>query len=280
MVTSRIDPNFEQRKESLAKAARCTCYVGAKYSPDYDDCASATAFFVGPTTLLTAAHILLLEHDAPSDPVSIVAQLPGVRNAVIDVRHLFSENPTVETFVCKVLLEKPNFLVDIAILDCSHSNFRATEWLELDRTLLKHGITVDLVGYPGEYSTRHIVDSQRVGPLPRSAIQDIEELLPRSALTVSHGPVTRGGNLPTYRVSTMGGMSGSPVIVQGKAVGTIPPSNIRLILRGVHIGCSAVVKNRCVPFHNDSAWKILKDNAVVGEIDLEFTFANSKLRPR
>ena len=212
MLTHRIDPGFEQRKEALAKVARCTCFIGAMYGPD--DFASGTAFFVGPTTLLTAGHI------AKDKSTSIVAQLPGIRTAVIDVKHLFSETPTVETFACRVVPEKPDYFVDVTILDCSQSNFRATNWLELDRTLLKQGIKVDLIGYPGAYSKQYVVDTQNVGPLDKSAVRDIEELLPSCELTITHGPVLRGGKIPTYRVSTIGGMSGSPVIIGDKAVGT------------------------------------------------------------
>ena len=38
-------------------------------------------------------------------------------------------------------------------------------------------------------------------------------------LVVTHGPVNSGGMMPTYRLSTVRGMSGSPVILNGKVVG-------------------------------------------------------------
>lgn len=211
-LTYRIDPGFEQRKEALVKVARCTCFIGARY--DDDDFESGTAFFVGPTTLLTAGHVVRDQKTA------VVAQLPGILTAVIDVKHLFTETPTVETFRCQVVLDKPVCFVDITILDCSQSNFRATEWLELDRPVLKQSVKVDLIGYPGAYSTQYVVDTQNVGPLGKSEVRDIEELLPSCELTITHGPVIRGGKIPAYRVSTIGGMSGSPVVIDGKAVGT------------------------------------------------------------
>lgn len=47
------------------------------------------------------------------------------------------------------------------------------EWLELDRPVLKHGIKVDLIGYPGAYSTQYLVDTQNVGLFEKSAVRDI-----------------------------------------------------------------------------------------------------------
>ena len=64
----------------------------------------------------------------------------GCKTAMIDVKHLISETPSVETFACNVVLEKPDYFVDITILDCSQLNFWATKWLELDRMILKQGV--------------------------------------------------------------------------------------------------------------------------------------------
>ena len=211
-MTARIDPCFERRKEALIKAARCTCFIGVKPSDD-DVASSGTAFFVGPTTLLTAGHV------APEKTTLILAQLPGVRTAVVDTEYLFDKIPPVETIECRVVLDKPVWLVDITILDCSQSDFRATEWLELDRTILKRDVKVDLIGYPGSYSPQYVTQTQGVGALGKSELQDVGELLPISELTITHGSVIRGGKTPTYRVSTIGGMSGSPVVVNGKVVG-------------------------------------------------------------
>jgi hypothetical protein len=112
-------------------------------------------------------------------------------------------------------------LVDITILDCSESHFRATEWLELDRTVLKKAMTVDLIGYPGDYTLTYARKTQGLDPrFEKSEYRDIEDLLPKYELTVTHGTVITGGGMPSYRVSTIGGMSGSPIIVNGKVIGT------------------------------------------------------------
>lgn len=274
MLSDRVDPSFEQRREALAKVARCTCFIGAKNSTHDDDFASGTAFFVGPTTLLTAGHV------APHKLTSIVAQIPGVRTAVVDVSTLFNKDPPVKTFPCSVVLEEQDSFVDLAILDCSQSTFRATEWLELDRTVLKHAIKVDLVGYPAFYSPQYIRDTQDIGALDKSAVQsavrEIEELLPYCELTVTHGPIKRAGKMPTYRVSTIGGMSGSPVISEGKVVGMDWYAVTYLIgVVGVHIGCNKGGNNRCVAFANNSAWKLLTDNAVVRMFPLKLLLTRS-----
>lgn len=67
-VDCRIDPCLAERQEALTKAARCVCYIGTKQDDEY---ASGTAFFVSPTILLTAGHVV------PDTSVGVVAQVPG-----------------------------------------------------------------------------------------------------------------------------------------------------------------------------------------------------------
>src|SRR5579859_6700328 len=144
----RIDPCFEQRQEALTKAARCVCYIGTQ---QYGECGSGTAFFVSPTILLTAGHVV------PDKSVSVVAQLPGVQRTEIAVRNLFeNDSAEVETFICRLVPDKQNYFADITILDCSQSSYRATEWLELEQVVLTHDVKVDVIGYPGEYSSNYL----------------------------------------------------------------------------------------------------------------------------
>jgi len=149
-----------------------------------------------------------------------VAQVPGSRTGVLDDGILDDANLSEQMILCRVVPDDSISLVDITILDCSESNFRATEWLELDRTVLTKAMTVDLIGYPGDYTLTYARKTQGLDPrFEKSKYRDIEDLLPRYELTVTHGTVTRGGGMPSYRVSTIGGMSGSPIIVNGKVVG-------------------------------------------------------------
>lgn len=50
-------------------------------------------------------------------------------------------------------------------------------------------------------------------------LDDVFALFPKSQLVITHGPLVLGGIMPTYRVSTVSGMSGSPVIINGKVRG-------------------------------------------------------------
>ena len=62
MLTGSVKPDFEARRDSLALAAKSTCLIGVH--PGRDDAgndveySSGTAFFVGPTKLVTAAHVV------------------------------------------------------------------------------------------------------------------------------------------------------------------------------------------------------------------------------
>ena len=98
--------------------------------------------------------------------------------------------------------DKQNYFADITILDCSESHFRATEWLELEQVVLSHDLKVDVIGYPGEYTSSYLRDTQGVR-IGRSELADVMELLPKCELTVTHGPVIRGGKMPTHRLSTI-----------------------------------------------------------------------------
>jgi V8-like Glu-specific endopeptidase len=251
MLTSRINPDFEARKEALCKVARCTSIIGT-YS---DDFATGTGFFVGPSTLLTAKHV------APEKNVRVVAQIPGARTGLIDDGILLDENVSQDMIVCEVVPDDSVSLVDITILDCSKSTFRATEWLDLDQTILKKSMKVDLIGYPGDYTLTYARQTQGIDPKSeKSEYRDIEDLLPRYELTITHGTVIRGGGTPSYRVSTIAGMSGSPIIVNGKAVGIIYRYLFDIV--GVHTGCNKTGNNRGVAFSNVHAWKLLKDYGI------------------
>jgi hypothetical protein len=158
----------------------------------------------------------------------IVAQLPGVQKAELDVRKLFVERPTVDVFKCSIVeTDKP--IADVLLLDCS-LYFKATTWVSLQRKFIYGGVDVDLIGYPGLYSPQYLVETQGETANSKQAMTDISQLLPRCELTVSHGPVMtstiRTPMLMPYKISTIAGMSGSPVILDGKVIGTYLPGAI------------------------------------------------------
>lgn len=207
----RLNPNFEWRRDDLIYAAKCTCNIAMRYGPG--ETASATAFFVGPNTLLTAGHI----YQAPV--TEIVAHLPGVRSTERDIDSLFSDSAREGIFRCHVREQVGRPIADILVLECDHT---ATSWMQVSCKYLSPGLGVDLIGYPGLYGPQYVLKTQGENADSKDAYSEISELLPNCELTVSHGSVMNGFRdavMVSYRVSTIGGMSGSPVIVDGKAVG-------------------------------------------------------------
>jgi len=175
---------------------------------------TGTAFFVGPTTLITAAHVV------PDNKARVVAHRPGIRRGTPLVESLFNGSlpSTWETIECKCLgTGLPD--VDIAVLEVV-GMYKAEGHLEIDERGLKPDDFVDILGYPGNYDERY-VHNMHSGPLDLDLFDDVFALFPRCQLVVTHGPVVQGGIMPTYRISTVRGMSGSPVILDGKVKGNI-----------------------------------------------------------
>lgn len=202
------------RQTELVNVARKTCFIGVSQS---NHTISGTAFFVSKTILMTAGHM------APDGNRKIVAQYPGVRRARMFVQDLF-ESPPVPTFECEfVATGLPN--VDITILRVK-GTYQADDYVSIERKWFVEGEGVDVLGYPGQYSVE-IIRKMHGGSTDRKEVLDVGELFPRCELTVSYGTVAAGGNMPMYRVSTIVGMSGSPVVVCGKIVGkSLPRSSI------------------------------------------------------
>lgn len=243
-------------------AAQSTCYLGVKPARSLDGNTKAygagTAFFVGPTTLITAAHVV------PDNKRRIVAQLPGTRRATTFVESLFNRSPPpiFETFECKCIgTGLPD--ADVAILQVV-GPYRTNVYLEIEQGGMNPDDLVDIVGYPGVYS-EHYVQSMHHGPIDGELVDDVFALFPKSQLVVTHGPVVLGGIMPTYRVSSVSGMSGSPVIMNGKVKGkNLPNMGINAI--GVHIGASSRSTNRCVSFQWSVVETLLQVHGLIGKI--------------
>ena len=276
-------------------AAQSICYLGVKPGRNFDGkvtpYGAGTAFFVGPTTLITAAHLV------PDNKRRIVAQLPGTRRATSFVENLFNKHPCpppsslpqtrssssgLETFECKCLgTGLPN--VDIAILEVL-GPYIAPVYLAIDQGS-GHGALnpddfVDIIGYPGIYNERYI-QSMHHGAIDGDLLDDVFSLFPKSQLVITYGPVVLGGIMPTYRVSTVSGMSGSPVIVNGKVRGISrgPDSEVESVrglglnheltdgsVVGIHIGANSRSTNRCVSFAWKECQKLLEVHGLIGFI--------------
>lgn len=197
------------------KAARSTCFIGVKPGMDPEgkkmQYATGTAFFIGPKILLTTAHLV------PDCNREIIAQLPGTRKRTLFAETLFN-NPKFDTLRCKCIATGyPN--VDISILEVS-GHYEAETYLEIKPYLLRpeDQASVDLIGYPGLYD-EHYVQSMYPHPLELDAVNDVIQLFPKDQLVITHGPIVQCGITPTYRLSTVIGMSGSPVLLNGNVIG-------------------------------------------------------------
>ena len=162
--------------------------------------------------LVTAKHVV------PNSGIAVVALPPGTQSVFQRTRPLFEDKCPNDVFRCKFKDAMAN--VDICILDCSESTFRAENWVDLSSVYLKAKTRIDVIGYPGIYSTEYLMETQDMEKIPsEEEYRIIEKILPKGKLIVSHGPVIRGGKMPMYKISTIGGMSGSAMVKDGKVVG-------------------------------------------------------------
>jgi hypothetical protein len=206
---------FETRKASLQKAGQSTCFVGVQPGVDFAGKPTAygagTAFFVGPKTLVTAGHLV------PDNKRKIMAQIPGTRPRTLFVENLFNK-PKFEVIECKCIgTGYPN--ADISILQVV-GPYVATTYLQIEPLMPKDEdrTSVDVVGYPGLYD-EYYIQSMHDAAIEWEAVNDVLDLFPKHELVITHGPIVDRGIMPTYRLSTVTGMSGSPVLFNGKVIG-------------------------------------------------------------
>lgn len=178
---------------------------------------SGTAFFISPTRLLTAGHLV---HDARD---KIVAEEPGQLKATYFIRQLFRDTNTNFKFECKLITTLFG-TADVSILEVVDS-YQSVNFIQVDQMILPpdcDGVAVDILGYPGAYGARDIEVMHPTDEADFNLVKDVESLFPRRELVISHGIIKNGGTAPRYRVSTIIGMSGGPVLVNGKVIGTNP----------------------------------------------------------
>lgn len=255
-----IDPEFEKRRESLVWAAQSTCNIGVKrHVASHGEFACGTAFFVGPTKLLTAGHVVNDSRD------KIIAELPGALHATYFVEDLFQQ-PQPETsqrFECKLvqtLFGKVDH-ADVSILEVVGS-YKSDTFIEVKQQVLPAECdgAVDILGYPGDYSARYVREMHPASQLvDGNMIHDVEALFPKRELVITHGSVNQGGHLPQYQVSTVRGMSGGPVIMNGKVIGILTVFTTLMCVKGIHTGTQAYANyNRCISFEWDIIWNLLR----------------------
>ena len=205
-------PDWDSRKDILVAVAKSTCYLGV-WAYDEAQPTSGTAFFVTPDILLTAGHVV------PDRKRRVIVQKPGTREAALLVDDLFCENQGLETFECE-LLESGAPNVDISVLRVK-GEYKSPHFVSIATTVFRKNGSVDLIGYPGTYSTEYVARMMRQTGANRSALVGVPSLFPHCKLIISYGKVAEEGHRPTYHLSTVPGMSGSPIVLAGHVVGEI-----------------------------------------------------------
>lgn len=263
----RVDPEFERRQTSLWAAAQSVCNIGVlRHDRRESTYASGTAFFVGPTTLLTAGHVV-------NDPKDVIwIESPGTLKATYFVENLFQRPQAgmVPRYDCKLVAtlasSKAGFKADMSVLQIV-GTFRSEHYLTVKQEQIDddshQSIPIDIIGYPGAYTDKQI---QRMHPVEDlvgdELISDVQQLFPKRQLIVTHGMLVSGGKHPAYNVSTVGGMSGAPVLLNGHVIGIILASIILTIV-GIHVGVEKYSRcNSCVSFDWSLIWNLLRDCGV------------------
>jgi len=217
----RIEPNFVTRRSELEFAARCTCRISRML--DGGNPQDATAFFISPT-LLTAGHVA-------SGKDRILGQKPGKFKAEIADDVFAATTPAADVLKFRTVATlyrgkgRPGS-IDINVLKVT-SRYRATTWITMDTAArVPKDTTVDLLGYPGDYSQTYLSKLLGITINSDQEWNQIRAIVPAHRLIVSHGKVLEENDRVIYKLSTTGGMSGGPVMYNKKAVGTLEALSI------------------------------------------------------
>ena len=213
-LTGRVQPSFENDEIQLEQAAKSTVFViidhpsGSRYY--------GTAFFISPKLLLTAGHNIVGSR-GPLDHVRIT--YPGL--PYINVTTLQGQ-PRISTIDCKVLGTLYSrdhhgpMSKDIAVLDAGSHN--ACEYLKISQHLPTPGAKVNIIGYPGEVTEKWLMIHEGLQDAS-AARRATDTMFPAHRLTITSGSVESVGSMISYRVSTIPGLSGAPVLYNGAVIG-------------------------------------------------------------
>jgi len=167
----------------------------------------ATAFWVGKTKLLTAAHCVLKSTEcyifSPGTLLHDLTTLDG---------QIGMRTP------CKIIdyVWKSDYSEDIALLSVSGVDVR--QWLPLVASDIPDGAVVGIVGYPGVAMESWF--ERKYPDVETEEHQKGAQLLPAGKLTVSGGQVVATRETIVTKISTRPGFSGSCLIYDGHVSGT------------------------------------------------------------
>lgn len=203
-----MDPKFNEREAGLLRIAHATCYIVTR---DGSRFFTATAFFINSTTLLTAGHAVHAIGE------TLWAQLPGSPSVEPDPQTVWDDNGTAPCIQLSVIALDSQ--IDIAVLRTVGTRGWDCAPLGLNLVYQKDAM-LDIIGYPGNYDLILInrLHGNDVADVP-AAYAEAKAILPKWKLTVTCGKFLSTGDNPEYSLSTIGGMSGGPVVYKGNVIG-------------------------------------------------------------
>ena len=213
-----MEPSFDKDTPDLKYAAKCTTFVIIDVPPTSTANSSryfGTAFFISPKVLLTAGHNTL----GPQGPLkSVRITTPGL----VHINYTLLRSQRLATIECAIIgtlytgKNLDSYLTDIAIL---HSgNYTAGDYLPVSSEPSNPGSEINVLGYPGPAKQEWLAIHEGLRDAEASRLVT-DQMFPPQRLTITSGTVeTLGGNI-AYKVSTVPGMSGGPVLCNGSAIG-------------------------------------------------------------
>lgn len=200
----------------LLLASQCVAFLIVEFekSTNY-----GTAVFIDEKHLLTAGHCLYDKNKRTDTCKRIRVVTPGL--PYVDYGKL--QKHQILTIDCSVVTNLfkgtsgPNEC-DIALLHAGTTN--GPLGIHLSSILPPAGAIVDVIGYPGVAVPAWLKKKlDNINDI-NETIKTVRKLLPDMTLTISRGSVESiGGNLITYNVSTVPGMSGSCLLFEGRVIG-------------------------------------------------------------
>jgi hypothetical protein len=230
LLSNSLD-SFQDDEATLLTAAKCISLLGIVRG---GECYVGTAFFVGPNVVLTAGHnthgpetrgheSLTLSFPADSGPIDT--------NLFFNSDELFKIECTVIDTLWGTDVNPPRSW-DISILK---SGLRCPTYLELSTEKIPAGELAVVAGFPGVIDTDFVQGHQPLTKPTKENMEFASALLPAATLTFSKGTVQTEGDMVTYQLATCPGMSGSPLLYNGKVHGN-QPDHHQLMILGVHVG--------------------------------------------
>jgi hypothetical protein len=174
-----------------------------------------TAFFISPKLLLTAGHNVYGPSNVRINIRIAIAGTPYI-NYTAAQRHTV---PTIDCKLVHTLYKNPDgpSHYDIAILDAGTYD-NGSSYLKLSTELPAVSSKVNVLGYPGVAKPEWLGCHEGINDAEISR-QAANEMFPPQRINVTNGPVMTVGPTITYKLSTISGMSGGCVLLDGKAIG-------------------------------------------------------------